>query len=86
MNGNSLYKELMDHFNHDVNTPTTSAFIQQRSKIKSDAFKYLFKQFTASYDQYKYFKGYRLLAIDGSTFSIAHHPNDEKTYIKGSSI
>ena len=85
MNGNSLYKELMDHFNHDVNTPTTSAFIQQRSKIKSDAFKYLFKQFTASYDQYKYFKGYRLLAIDGSTFSIAHHPNDEKTYIKGSS-
>ena len=27
MNGNSLYKELMDHFNHDVNTPTTSAFI-----------------------------------------------------------
>ena len=84
MNGNSLYKELMDHFNYDIHTPTTSAFIQQRSKIKSDAFKYLFNHFTASYDQYKHFNGYRLLAIDGSTFHIAHNPNDEKTYIKGS--
>ena len=84
MNGNSLYTELMTYFNYDVTTASTSAFIQQRSKIRPDAFKHLFQQFTASYDQYKYFRGYRLLAIDGSTFNIAHHPDDEKTYIKSS--
>lgn len=84
MNGNTLYKELMDYFDYDVHTPSPSAFIQQCSKIKSDAFKYLFHQFTASYDRYTYFQGYRLLAVDGSTFNIAHNPHDEKTYIKSS--
>lgn len=84
MNGNSLYKELMDYFDYDLNTPSPSAWIQQRSKIKSDAFKYLFHQFTASYDRYHSFKGYRLIAVDGSTFNIAHNPHDEKTYIKSS--
>ena len=84
MNGNSLYTELMTYFNYDIKTASTSAFIQQRSKIRPDAFKYLFQQFTASYDNYKSFKGYRLLAVDGSTFNIAHNPNDEKTYIKSS--
>lgn len=84
MNGNSLYTELMTYFNYDVKTASTSAFIQQRSKIRPDAFKYLFQQFTASYDQYKYFRGYRLLAVDGSTFNIAHNPADKKTYIKSS--
>lgn len=84
MNGNSLYKELMDYFDYDLNSPSPSAFIQQRSKIQSDAFKYLFHQFTASYDRYNSFKGYRLVAVDGSTFNIAHNPHDEKTYIKSS--
>ena len=76
--------KLMSYFNYDIKTASTSAFIQQRSKIRPDAFKYLFQQFTASYDNYKSFKGYRLLAVDGSTFNIAHNPNDEKTYIKSS--
>lgn len=47
MNGNSLYTELMSYFNYDIKTASTSAFIQQRSKIRPDAFKYLFQQFTA---------------------------------------
>ena len=34
MNGNSLYTELMTYFNYDVTTASTSAFIQQRSKIR----------------------------------------------------
>ena len=74
MNGNSLYTELMTYFNYDVTTASTSAFIQQRSKTPVHP----------TPPQYKYFRGYRLLAIDGSTFNIAHHPDDEKTYIKSS--
>ena len=34
MNGNSLYTELMSYFNYDIKTASTSAFIQQRSKIR----------------------------------------------------
>ena len=58
MNGNSIYQELLDYFNYDVDTASTSAFIQARSKIQPEAFKHLFKHFTASYTDYKTFKGY----------------------------
>ena len=33
INGNSLSKELLDYFQYDSNTASTSAFVQQRSKI-----------------------------------------------------
>ncbi|WP_159888190.1 hypothetical protein [Paenibacillus puerhi] len=32
MGGNSLYKELLESQGYDVNTATTSAFVQQRNK------------------------------------------------------
>ena len=37
MGGNSIYKELLDAQGYDVNTATTSAFIQQREKLGSVA-------------------------------------------------
>lgn len=82
MGGNSIYKELLEHFKYDVNTATASAFIQQRDKILPLALEHLFKTFTYSFDNYKTFKGYRLLAADGSKLNIAHDPNDSLTYIK----
>lgn len=85
MNGKTLYQELMDYFDYGLDTPSPSVFIQQRSKVKPKAFKYLFHQLTDSYERYQLFKGYRLVAVDGSTFNIAHNPQDEKTYLKSSS-
>lgn len=82
MNGNNLRKELLESFDYDVETPTVSAFVQQRSKILPFAFEYLFKTFTDSYDKHKDFMGYRLLAVDGSKLNIAHNPNDKQSYIK----
>ena len=82
MGGNNIYKELLDYFKYDINTATASAFVQQREKILPKASEYLFKAFTNSFQNYKTFNGYRLLAADGSKLNIAHNPNDSDTYIK----
>lgn len=82
MGGNNIYKELLDYFNYDIDTASASAFVQQRAKILPKASEYLFKTFTNSFQNYKTFKGYRLLAADGSKLNIAHNPNDFDTYIK----
>jgi hypothetical protein len=82
MGGNNIYKELLEYFKYDVETATSSAFVQQRGKILPSALEYIFKAFTNSFDNYKTFNGYRLLAADGSKLNIAHNPKDTDTYIK----
>ncbi|MBY9081310.1 IS4/IS5 family transposase, partial [Paenibacillus sp. CGMCC 1.18879] len=82
MGGNSLYKELLESQGYDVNTATTSAFVQQRYKILPSAVEFLFHQFTQSYTDLKDYRGYRLLAIDGSDLQIAANPADTNTYFQ----
>jgi hypothetical protein len=82
MGGNSIYKELLEYFKYDTKTATSSAFVQQRGKILPSALEYLFKEFTNSFDNYKTFNGYRLLAADGSKLNIFHNPEDADTYTK----
>lgn len=48
MTGKSLRGELMDYFNLNLSMPTVPAFVQQRNKINSYAFEYLFHSFTKS--------------------------------------
>ncbi|GGD78787.1 hypothetical protein [Paenibacillus nasutitermitis] len=74
MGGNSLYKELLESQGYDVNTATTSAFVQQRNKILPSAVEFLFHAFTQSYTAIKDYRGYRLLAVDGSDLHIATDP------------
>ena len=82
MGGNSIYRELLEYFKYDAKTATSSAFVQQRGKILPSALEYLFKTFTNSFDNYKTFNGYRLLAADGSKFNISYNPEDADTYTK----
>lgn len=82
MGGNSIYKELLEAEGYDVNTPTTSAFVQQRNKIKPSAVETLFHQFTQSYTDIKLYRGFRLLAVDGSDLHIATDPMDKDTYFQ----
>ena len=78
--GCTMSKELLDFFDFDVNTPTVSAYTQQRSKVLPDAFEHLFRTFTDKnvYGGRKY-HGYRLIACDGSNLSIASNSNDAET-------
>jgi hypothetical protein len=82
MGGNSLYKELLESQGYNVNTASTSAFVQQRNKILPSAVECLFHEFTQSYTAIKDYRGYRLLAIDGSDLHIATDPADTDSFFQ----
>lgn len=53
MGGNSLSSEFMEYFKYNVDMPSTSAFIQQRDKIKLLAVEFLLYEFTNSFQNLK---------------------------------
>lgn len=80
MGGNSLNKELFDFGQiHDIDV-TSSAFVQQRSKLKEDVFPTILHHFNDVCNDEKTFRGYNLYAVDGSDLNIAKNP-DSDTYI-----
>lgn len=82
MGGNSIYKELLEQSGFDAQTATTSAFVQQRQKILPEAFEYILRHFCIEKKSIKTHKGYRLLAVDGSSLNLPTDPNDETTHFK----
>jgi hypothetical protein len=70
--GQSLSSELLSYFDFTLQTPTASAFVQVRSKIKIEAFKQLFYRTVPLSNQNKQYKGYQLLAHDGSDINISN--------------
>jgi len=80
MGGNSIYKELLEAQGYDIQTATTSAFVQQRDKILPCAFEFLLHEFTEIFPDTKTYRGYRLLAADGSDLNIPVDPDDPDTY------
>ena len=85
MEGSNLQNELLNYFEMADNTPTKSAFCQQRMKVSPDAFEFLFCLFTEillDLDAPKTFLGYRLLACDGSDINIPYNVDDPETYHK----
>ena len=83
MSGGSTASNLMEYFKFDPVTASTSAFVQQRAKLKPEAMEYLFQRFTLESPAKKTFHGYRLLAVDGSDLQIFADPNDEDSYYPG---
>jgi hypothetical protein len=82
MGGSSLYKELLAAKGYSVNTATAAAFVQQRDKILPFALEFLLHEFTQSFSEIKKYKGYRLIAADGSDLHIATDPDDPDTYFQ----
>ena len=78
MQGGTL-KEGLDHYDAGVDV-TTSAFIQQRDKILPEMFETIFHKFCKHLECGNLYKGYRLLAVDGSTITIATDKNSD-TYV-----
>ena len=79
MGSGSLKDELLNLHYHSIQTPTSSAFIQARDKIKVEAFKILLERFNDKTHIDKLYKGYRLLAIDGSELPIDNSIRDKET-------
>lgn len=86
MEGRSLKDELLNYFSFDNLTPSNSSFNQRRAQILPEAFEFLFHEFTDSFhDSFACYKGYRLIACDGSDLCIARNSNDKTTYFETAS-
>ena len=83
MGGHSLRDEMLDCLDFEDMPATVSALVQQRSKIVPEALEYLFREFTDRCHKPKLYKGYRLLAVDGSDLQFTANPNDPLSYFPG---
>ncbi|SKA59764.1 Transposase DDE domain-containing protein [Eubacterium uniforme] len=78
----STQDELLSFFDHHEHTPSLSALIQQRDKLRENLFPRLLNDFNSHFPGNKTYKGYKLLACDGSDANIFHNPNDKSTYYR----
>lgn len=83
MNGGTLFSEMIEYFGGENMPPSRSALIQQRSKIKVEAYQDLFKMTGNMVQDDRLYKGYRLFAVDGSDLHIPGNKNDVATYFPG---
>ena len=82
--GGSLTGELLRYFGCSQHTATSSAFIQQRQKINKFAFPSLFDLFVRKTDKARLYKGYRLLAADGSDLQTPTNTEEKDSFFPGS--
>jgi hypothetical protein len=79
----TLRGELLAAKGYAVDTPSASAFIQQRDKILPIAFEFLLQEFTRSLSNMKTHNGYRLLAVDGSDLHTPTNPQEPGCFFSG---
>ena len=82
MESKSLSNELITAFDTEPEMPSTSAFIQQRYKIKPEAFKAVFDGFTSRLINNTSTE-LRIFTIDGSDIQIATNSDDATSYFPG---
>ena len=85
MEGHSVQNELLNYYKFSTDTPTSSAFSQQRGKVDLEAFSFLFNSFNErlrSIDTPRCQDGYLMLAIDGSNIKIPHNTDDPDSLFK----
>lgn len=84
LSSKSINCELLDMFDHSSETPSASAFVQQRKKILPEAFEFLLSDFNQKTIELnnRTMDGYRLIACDGSDVNIARNPDDPETFIQ----
>ena len=84
MGNTAIRGELLTAFNYQIDTPTASAFVQQRNKIEWTAFEYLFHDFNSAFQDNvlvpRLYNGFQLRAFDGSTLAIFPNPDDPDNY------
>ncbi len=83
MDEKSVWKGLLGYFGNEIDTPSAGAFVQQRKKLLPRAFSELFHRFTDALDAPKRFRGYRLLAVDGTSLKSTSYPEDADAYRPG---
>lgn len=82
MESKSLSNELIDLFHASPDMPTSSAFSQQRCKLKPEAFKTVFDGFSNGLRE-DLADEMPIFAVDGSDIQIPTNPLDESSYFPG---
>ena len=82
MESKSLTNELIDVFPDVASLPSASAFVQQRQKIKPEAFADIFYEFTAGLVK-DTSEDLVMFAVDGSDIQIPTNPDDIASYHPG---
>lgn len=85
MGGSSLKHELLEILGYSPDTATSSAFIQQRSKLKPEALKKVMDSFNSRCSKFRKKQALRKLAVDGSDIQIPTNPDDPETFFPGHS-
>lgn len=80
---NRLNTELLHFFaDKSKNIPSKSAFCQQRKKFNDKLFPYIMKSFYEAFPDSTNYKGYTLMAVDGTDLNLPTDKNDEIYRIK----
>lgn len=77
----SINSELCDYFLNQ-SPPTPSAFCQQRAKLDPEALARVFHLFSDTAPIPNTWKGYQILACDGSDINIPYNPSDSETFMQ----
>ena len=77
----ALQEELFKLFENQKIAPTKSALIQQRNKIKPEAFDFLYHTFMSAVKLKNHFYGFSVYACDGSTVNLPRNPEDLSTSV-----
>ena len=85
MAGKPIREELLDFFHYSNNPPTASALVQARSKISSRVFQYILNELNKAFPPDNLYKGYHLIAVDGSEMQIPLDFSDPDTLHKSAS-
>ena len=83
MEGGTLTTELLKRFGCSLDTASASAFVQQRSKLAPETFPSLFDLFVRKTQPIKLYKGFRLLATDGSDIQVPNNPEHTASHYHG---
>lgn len=83
MSGGTLFSELLEYYQDSGDPPSVSALLQQRSKLKYNAFEDFFRLTVGLNQSPPSYRGYRIIAVDGSDVQIPCNPGDEETFFPG---
>lgn len=82
LQGQCLDQEMLRFYPCSTASPTSSAMLQARQKLKPSVWEYLFHSFTNASPCGGLFHGYRLLAVDGSRFIMPENPKEPLCWVK----
>lgn len=81
LGGSTLTNEILKINKFSPKAPSASAFVQQREKISPAAFFRLFSMVNDSFSRDLRYRGYRLMAIDGSHIHVPTNPKDPDSFV-----